>query len=53
LYRIDTTVEVNWAVVKDWSEQSRYKKYTEDEAKDMYDAVADPQEGILEWKKQN
>ncbi|MBO1515504.1 HEPN domain-containing protein [Metabacillus bambusae] len=47
-------IEVNWAVVKDWSEQHRYKRqHTEIEAKDMYEAVSDPDEGVLEWIKQH
>lgn len=45
-------LQVNWAVVKDWSEQHRYERnHTEIEAKDMYDAVSDPDEGVLEWIK--
>ena len=40
-----SVVEISWAVVKDWSEQHRYQIHTELEARDLYAAVADPQEG--------
>ncbi|NMD70152.1 HEPN domain-containing protein [Bacillus sp. DNRA2] len=46
-------LDVNWAVVKDWSEQDRYKKHTQTEAQDIYEAVSDPNEGVLEWIKQH
>lgn len=39
--------------MKDWSEQDRYKKHTQAEAQDIYEAVADPNEGVLEWIKQH
>jgi HEPN domain-containing protein len=50
---VPENVEVNWAIVKDWSEASRYKRYTEVEAKDMYEAVVDQEEGVFEWIKQH
>jgi len=43
----------NWAVVKDWTELSRYKKVSEKKAKDLYDAVANKRNGVLQWIKQN
>ncbi|MBK5497400.1 HEPN domain-containing protein [Peribacillus sp. TH14] len=46
-------LEVNWAVIKDWSEQARYKKHTDIEAQDIFEAVADPYEGVLQWIKQH
>lgn len=47
-------IEVNWAVTKDWSEQHRYKiAHTEIEAKDLFLAVTDSEEGVLEWIKQH
>ena len=45
-------VKISWSVVKDWSEQHRYQIHTEMEAQDLYAAVADPQEGVLQWIKQ-
>jgi HEPN domain-containing protein len=52
--RLDTTdkpLAVKWNVVKDWTEQSRYAAHGEKRAKDMLDAVSDPQ-GVLECLKQ-
>lgn len=46
-------IEINWAVIKDWSEQHRYEKHTEIQAKELYSAVADPEEGVLQWIKQH
>lgn len=43
-------LESNWAVVKDWSETSRYElDITEAQAKDLYTACIEPQNGILPW----
>ena len=45
-FRTDPALEVKWVVVKDWSEQSRYGAHNRQKAKDMIDAVGDPQ-GVL------
>lgn len=42
----------NWNTVKDWSEKSRYEKHTDKEAQDLYSAVADEKQGVLQWIKQ-
>lgn len=40
----------NWAIVKDWSEQTRYKQNTQEIiAKDLYNAVTDPVDGVMIW----
>ena len=41
----------NWGVVKLWSEQTRYDRCTEDEAKTLYTAISDPTHGVLTWIK--
>ena len=38
-----------WGLAREWSEQKRYHRMTEDEAKRLYEAVADPSHGVLEW----
>jgi len=43
----------NWAVVKDWSEESRYKKRTKKEAQDLYSAITNKNHGVLRWIKQH
>ena len=42
----------NWAVVEDWSEESRYTWPTEQDARALCQAIGDPQEGVLEWFRQ-
>ena len=43
---------VNWAIVKDWSEQYRYiNNITELKAKDIYSAVTARKNGVLTWIK--
>lgn len=40
---------INWAIVKDWSEQSRYEIHNQKKAEDLYKAIADSKKGVLEW----
>ena len=48
--RSSEPLEVNWAIVKDWSESSRYQiDITEAEARDMYSATTARRHGILTW----
>lgn len=42
----------NWNTVKDWSEASRYEKHTDKEAQDLYSAIADAKQGVLQWLQQ-
>jgi hypothetical protein len=41
----------NWAEVEEWSEQKRYHRVAEAEARDLYAAVADSTHGVLSWIK--
>lgn len=44
------TLELNWAIVKDWSEASRYElSVTKAQARDMYSACTARKNGILAW----
>ena len=46
------TLEVNWAVVKDWNESARYIcTITSADAKDLYSACTSRTNGILSWIK--
>jgi HEPN domain-containing protein len=55
--QLDTTpaanaaLGVNWQLVKDWSERSRYQQTTEVMARSLYQAVIDPTNGVLPWIK--
>lgn len=48
----DTIFEQNWAIVKDWSENSRYWKHNRQEARSLYEAIADNNHGVLRWISQ-
>jgi hypothetical protein len=43
---------VNWMVVKDWRETSRYQSWTEPQARKLFEAVTNPSDGVLQWIKQ-
>jgi HEPN domain-containing protein len=50
--RRNLQLKLNWNVVKDWSVESRYTKHTDKEAKDLYSAVTNRQNGVLKWIRQ-
>lgn len=46
----DAEFKLNWAVAKDWSEQSRYEcSIPEPKARDLIDAVTNDNSGVLSW----
>lgn len=48
----DHGFKINWHAVRMWSERSRYyTSVSERRAKDLYDAVCNPQSGVLSWLK--
>lgn len=50
--RGNEALRVNWSVIKDWSETSRYAlDVTEQSAQDMLVAVSDEATGMLPWLK--
>jgi hypothetical protein len=49
----DPDLAVNWSVAKDWSEQSRYRSTAARAARDLYNAVHDPQHGVFSWLSQH
>jgi HEPN domain-containing protein len=51
--RRDANFEVNWAIVKDWSEESRYERHDAAAAKGLYFAIADTKHGVLKWLKRH
>ena len=46
-FRSDHEFEVNWHVVKQWTEQSRYERAGRQPAQDLLNAVADRRHGVL------
>ncbi len=55
--QIDTTtvgnpnLGTNWQLVKDWNERARYQQRTEAQARTLFEAVTDSQDGVLQWIK--
>jgi HEPN domain-containing protein len=47
----DTDFHVNWSIVKDWEESSRYERNTQHEAEKLYNAIVHPVHGVLPWLK--
>jgi len=39
----------NWQLARTWNEQSRYLQKTQSEAQLLFDAIADPVEGVMQW----
>jgi HEPN domain-containing protein len=47
---MNKTLELNWAVTKDWSEASRYQPgISEAQARDLYSACTTRKDGVLMW----
>ncbi|MGB3266368.1 MAG: HEPN domain-containing protein [Microcoleus sp.] len=49
----DPNFPPRWALVKDWSEESRYEKHNKQKAVDVYSAITDPNHGVLQWLQQH
>lgn len=49
----DTILKANWKIVVQWEEVSRYRRKTQAEAEMLYNAITDPDHGVLPWLKQN
>jgi|HubBroStandDraft_5_1064220.scaffolds.fasta_scaffold268471_2 hypothetical protein len=49
--QVDGDFDINWALVKDWNEESRYLTWTEINARDLFRAVTDRNHGVLPWVK--
>ena len=47
----DTVLAGNWLIVKDWSEDSRYERWTAAQATALIDAIREPKHGELQWVK--
>lgn len=48
----DSDFITNWTIVKDWSEQSRYKTYNRNEAEELIEAITKEEGGVLPWIQQ-
>jgi HEPN domain-containing protein len=45
--------ELSWAIVKEWSEESRYDQRSEAEATAIISAIKDEPSGVLKWIMQH
>jgi hypothetical protein len=41
----------NWQITKDWDERARYQQWSEAQARELFQAVSDTQNGVLPWIK--
>jgi HEPN domain-containing protein len=48
---VDPELLTNWSTVRDWSEEMRYHRIDESEARELYTAIADAAHGVLPWIK--
>jgi HEPN domain-containing protein len=48
----DPDLAANWAVVKDWTEESRYERRTQAQAQQLIAAITGAAHGVLPWIKQ-
>jgi hypothetical protein len=47
--KADPAFERYWTIVTGWSEQSRYGFNSEGDARDLLEAISDPNHGVLQW----
>lgn len=45
----NATLYLNWQRVKDWDETSRYLQKTQVQAQQLFDAVTDANNGVMQW----
>ena len=45
------SLEYNWGIVAKWNEKSRYQKKTQADAEELYIAIADNMNGVMQWIK--
>jgi len=50
--KVNKALGRHWAIVKDWSEQSRYEEKSRQETADLIDAISSSPHGVLEWIRQ-
>ena len=47
--KADRLFAASWTIVNDWSEDSRYARWTQSQARAMVEAAGDPAHGVLQW----
>lgn len=51
--RVDPDLRRHWQAVKDWSEESRYQRWSRTHAESLFTAVTDTNHGVLPWVKRH
>jgi hypothetical protein len=46
-------LDVNWGLVSGWSEESRYKPHSQQEAEQIYEAITNSPSGVMQWIRQH
>ncbi len=47
----NTQLGDNWLLAKDWSEKTRYRLTSQQQAEELFDALTDNPDGVLQWVK--
>lgn len=47
--QVNANLEAFWSTVKDWSVDDRYDRKSEQEARDLIDAISNNPDGVLTW----
>jgi HEPN domain-containing protein len=45
----DRSFATSWGLANSWSPDARYRSTTEQDARDLIDAIRDPKNGVLPW----
>jgi hypothetical protein len=46
---VNPVLHRNWQIARTWNEQSRYMRKTQAEAQQLFDAITDPAQGVMQW----
>jgi HEPN domain-containing protein len=49
----NSSFAINWTIVKDWTEQSRYRTQPSASARDLVRAINDHKTGVMAWLRQH
>jgi HEPN domain-containing protein len=47
--KVEAGFASNWNSVMEWNEAARYRKIDENEAREMLEALSNPNDGVFEW----
>jgi hypothetical protein len=49
----DPDFQINWNLIRDWTEAARYRYWTKGDAEEILKAIGDRNHGVLRWIKQH